>query len=150
MALLDDLGDGVDSASRKIVKRLQGVHVLVVDDEEDMVQLYTISLHAAGATVHSECDGASALDALRDGTFDIVVSDLDMPLLDGIAMIRAMRASKAFGPLPALAITGSTRTDARAHALLAGFDAFAEKPLSPTKLVEAVKDLLRKSIGSDT
>jgi two-component system, chemotaxis family, CheB/CheR fusion protein len=150
MELLDDLGDKADSASIKIVRRLQGIHVLVVDDEEDMVQLYTISLRAAGATVHSECDGASALGALRDGNFDIVVSDLDMPLVDGIAMIRAMRALKAFGPLPALAITGSTRTDARAHALLAGFDAFAEKPLSATKLVEAVKDLLRKSIGSDT
>ncbi len=148
MALLDDLGDKADSDSRKLVNRLGGVHVLIVDDEEEILQLYTMSLSAAGATVHSACDGASALDALRAGTFDIVVSDLDMPLLDGIALIRAMRASEAFGPLPALAVTGSTRTDARAVALLAGFDAFAEKPLSATKLVEAVKDLLRKSVGS--
>ncbi len=145
MALLDDAARTSPIPDGESVKTLDGVHVLIVDDEEEITELYSMSLSAAGATVHSTFDGASALDALRAGTFDVVISDLDMPLLDGIAMIRAVRQSESFGPVPAMAVTGSTRLDAREHALSAGFDAFAVKPLSAPRLVEAVRQLLRKS-----
>lgn len=128
---------------RRSPTTLDGVRVLLVDDEEDVIELYAHTLREAGATVHATFDGAAALDALAAGDFDVVISDLDMPHLDGIEMIRRVRTSEAFGPVPAMAITGSTRDAARRHALEAGFDAFSPKPLAASKLVDAVRGLVR-------
>ena len=130
-------------------KVLDGLHVLVVDDDEDIALVYAMSLRAAGATVRAALNGAAALEAICAGTFDIVVSDLDMPGIDGMEMMRVLRASSdPFRTIPALAVTGSARVDIRAQALRAGFDAFAVKPLSATKLLEAVKGLVRNSVES--
>ena len=106
-----------------------------------------MSLRAAGAKVRATPNGASALEAICADTFDIVVSDLEMPGIDGMEMMRVLRASSdPFRTIPALAVTGSTRVDIRAQALRAGFDAFAVKPLSTAHLLEAVKGLVRKSV----
>jgi len=124
------------------VRPLEGVHVLLVDDEEEITDLYAGPLRAAGALVHATFDGAAALEALAGGSFDVVVSDLDMPHVDGLEMIRRIRASEALAPVPAMAITGSTRDAAPRVALDAGFDAFLPKPLGAHALVAALVALL--------
>jgi CheY-like chemotaxis protein len=121
---------------------LVGVHVLVVDDDESLAELFVRALLAAGAVVRSTPNGREALEALRDARFDVLVSDLDMPHLDGLGLVSQVRASERHRALPALALTGSTTPDIRRRALEAGFDEFATKPVLAADLVAAVKRLL--------
>ncbi len=121
---------------------LAGVHVLVVDDDESLAELFVRTLRGAGANVRSTPNGRDALEALRDGAFDVLVSDLDMPHLDGLGLVSELRASERHRGLPALALTGSTMPDVRRRALEAGFDAFATKPVLADDLVAAVRSLL--------
>lgn len=126
---------------------LAGVNVLVVDDDEALAELFARTLLSAGASVQSTPNGREALEALRDGSFDVLVSDLDMPQLDGLGLVSEVRASDRYRALPALALTGSTVPDIRRRALEAGFDAFATKPVMADDLVAAVRKLLSRSTG---
>ena len=121
---------------------LAGVNVLVVDDDESLAELFARTLLGAGASVHSTPNGRDALEALRDGAFDVLVSDLDMPYLDGLGLVSELRASERHRSMPALALTGSTMPDIRRRALEAGFDAFATKPVLADDLIAAVRSLL--------
>lgn len=143
-------GDGDDESEPPSFHRLAllGVRVLVVDDDESLAELFVRALLAAGAVVHSTHNGRDALEALRDARFDVLVSDLDMPYLDGLDLVSHVRASERDRALPALALTGSTTPDIRRRALDAGFDEFATKPVLAVDLVAAVKRLLAvKTLG---
>ena len=65
--------------------------ILIVDDEEGICEMLTIMLERQGYTVESLLDGTKAVDILRDGSFDLVISDLRMPNIDGIELIRQIR-----------------------------------------------------------
>lgn len=121
---------------------LTGVRVLVVDDDEALAELYARSLLSAGASVHSRSNGRDALEALRNGAFDVLVSDLDMPYLDGLGLVSELRGAERHRALPALALTGSTMPGIRERALEAGFDSFATKPVLADQLIGAVRTLL--------
>ena len=132
---------------RESAKVLDGLHVLVVDDDEDIALVYAHVTPCRGCEGARHAERRVRLEAICADTFDIVVSDLEMPGIDGMEMMRVLRASSdPFRTIPALAVTGSTRVDIRAQALRAGFDAFAVKPLSTAHLLEAVKGLVRKSV----
>lgn len=138
------LEDETDApAPSELAPALEGVRVLLVDDEEDVTDVYSRALRQHGAVVEATLDGEEGLGALRAQRFDIVISDLDMPRLDGIEMVRVLRSEKGSDP-PAIAISGSVRPDVVQTALGAGFDAFATKPVPPSALVEAVLKLLRR------
>ena len=121
---------------------LAGLNVLVVDDDESLAELFARTLLGAGANVQSTPNGRDALEALREGTFDVLVSDLDMPYLDGLGLVSEVRASERHRTMPALALTGSTVPDIRRRALEAGFDAFATKPVLADDLIAAVRAVL--------
>ena len=118
------------------------MNVLVVDDDESLAELFARTLLGAGANVQSTPNGRDALEALREGTFDVLVSDLDMPYLDGLGLVSEVRASERHRTMPALALTGSTVPDIRRRALEAGFDAFATKPVLADDLIAAVRAVL--------
>jgi CheY-like chemotaxis protein len=122
---------------------LDGIRVLVVDDEGDARELVTMLLREAGAETLEACDASSALAAIDRSPPDVLVSDIGMPIEDGYALLRKlrMRAPEAGGKLPAIALTAFTRGEDVARSREAGFARHLAKPVEPAELVTAVRQL---------
>lgn len=123
---------------------LAGVFVLVVDDYDDARTLYATLLSLHGAQVTTAGSVAEAREAFERVRFDALVSDINMPEQDGIALIQWVRTqpADAGGRIPAVAITAHERGTHRELALDAGFNAFLGKPIDGADLVEALRRLL--------
>jgi CheY-like chemotaxis protein len=118
---------------------LQGLHVLVVDDNRDTREMLRQVLAYAGALVSTVADADSALGFLSNALADVVISDLSMPEHDGRWMVRGLRAmSDHHARIPAIAITAYRETEHETAALAAGFDAYLEKPLDFRRLVDTI------------
>jgi len=127
------------------VASLQGLRVLLVDDEPDSRELLEMVLAQAGATVTSAGSAREAFELLQSGRPNVLVSDIGMPDEDGYAFIRRVRAldEAALGRIPSLALTAYTRGVDRAKALAVGFTAHMGKPVNPDELVRTVARLMR-------
>ena len=125
---------------------LAGVGVLVVDDQEDARDLVATVLERAGAAVTQADCVSAALRQLSTAEFQVIVSDLGMPGEDGYVLLRRVRSSGTprQREVPALALTAYARADDRDRALLAGFQAYAAKPIDPARLVRVVAGLVRR------
>jgi signal transduction histidine kinase/ActR/RegA family two-component response regulator len=126
--------------------RLEGIHVLVVDDEPDARQLMAHTLELSGARVTVAKNTHDALDVLERAAMDVLVADLAMPGDDGFALIRKVRASAApsVASIPAAAVTAFTRDDYRQDAFAAGFQHYLGKPFRPDDLVRTVNQLANR------
>jgi CheY-like chemotaxis protein/anti-sigma regulatory factor (Ser/Thr protein kinase) len=122
---------------------LQGLSVLVLDDERDSRELVQAVLERAGAEVTLASSTREALDSLRDHRPDVIVSDIGMPREDGYVFIRALRAMSREdgGRIPVVALTAYARAEDRRRALVAGFQNHAAKPIEPQELVVVVANL---------
>ena len=120
---------------------LRGMRVLLVEDDPDARDLFGLLLEHRGAHVHRESCAADALNALRRGDFDVLLSDIRMPGQDGCELVRRLRAFD--GKLPALAISGSSSIEDRERALEAGFDAHLAKPVCAGTLAKALVEVCR-------
>jgi CheY-like chemotaxis protein len=119
---------------------LENVKVLVVDDDEDSRDLLAEVLIQVGAAV---TPATSALDALgKTGPFDVVVSDIAMPDLDGYALMRRLRCTVDAATLPAIALSGYSRPEDERLALEAGYQRLLSKPVAVTDLVTTIRDLV--------
>ena len=125
--------------------RLDGVRVLVVDDDSDSRDLFTAILTHAGAEVTAASTVRDALASARRARPDVVVCDIAMPDDDGFALIREMGSwpIEQGGGVPALALTAYARLEDRDRALAAGFQAHLSKPVEPRDLLETVTRLAR-------
>jgi PAS domain S-box-containing protein len=126
---------------------LDGVRVLVVDDEADTRDLIATVLEGCGAEVVTARTAAEGLAELERQRPDVVLSDLAMPGDDGFVFIRTIRAHESPGsrPLPAAALTAYAHGDDRVAVLAAGFDMHIPKPIDPAELAQAVAELARRS-----
>ncbi|MEZ5283841.1 MAG: ATP-binding protein [Vicinamibacterales bacterium] len=124
--------------------RLDGTHVLVVDDEADARDLVATALRARGAAVTVARGALEALDLVATHAFTAMVSDVGMPGIDGYTLIRRVRTMTGArgAQLPAVALTAYSRDEDRGRALEAGFSAYASKPVDPAKLVAVVASLV--------
>jgi PAS domain S-box-containing protein len=122
---------------------LDGVFVLVVDDDPDALQLISMLLEERGARVRTVGSSAEALVALENERPDVLLSDIEMPEEDGYALMRAIRALPADrgGRVPAAALTAYARAEDRMQALLAGFHLHMPKPVQPAELAAVVASL---------
>ena len=122
---------------------LDGVRILVVDDEADARELVGAILAQCGAEVTVVESARAALEALERAPFDVLVSDIVMPEEDGYGLIRRVRARGADrgGGIPALALTAYARIEDRAAAIAAGYQQHAVKPIEPAELAAAVATL---------
>jgi signal transduction histidine kinase/CheY-like chemotaxis protein len=124
--------------------RLDGVHVLVVDDEPDTREIMAHALRGCGARVTLASCAGDALGLLEAGEMDVLLADIAMPDEDGYSLIRKVRATP--GPLatiPAAAVTAHARDEERRAALDAGFQVHVAKPFEPVQLARAVETLVR-------
>jgi CheY-like chemotaxis protein len=134
------------SAAASIPNRLDGVSVLVVDDEEDALALMREVLGSAGASVETVSAARLALEKLEESRPSVLVADIGMPEMDGFEFIREVRRREgvAGGFVPALALTAYARSQDRITALASGFQMHMAKPVDPAELVVALAALAQR------
>ncbi|HET7217187.1 MAG TPA: response regulator [Vicinamibacterales bacterium] len=126
---------------------LEGVHVLVVDNERDARNLVTAILERCGASVTAVESAAAALAQIREDRPDVLISDIAMPGEDGYSLIRKVRhLDRPDSPLPAAALTAYASASDRAEALLAGYQAHLRKPVEAAELTSVVASLARPAV----
>lgn len=135
-------------------ERLAGVNALVVDDEEQVRSLLTLTLETYGAKAQVACSVKDALELLTrqapNHRFDVLICDIAMPDEDGYAMLRKTRAipPEEGGNIPAIALTAYGAFEYRMRALNAGFYAYAVKPVKPDELVVIIQEAVKKKTES--
>jgi signal transduction histidine kinase/ActR/RegA family two-component response regulator len=124
-------------------ERLDGVRVLVADDDADALLLITTVLSEGGAEVRTCSSASAALEMLRDWRPDVLVSDIGMPGEDGYSLISKLRALEIDegGSTPAIAVSAYGRPQDRVRAVAAGFTMHVPKPVDPGELTAIVADL---------
>ncbi len=149
LPLTQELGtDGVklgdSSALESEVSPLAGLQILLVDDELDMRELATTILAQAGANVRAAASAREAVNCLDCHNFDILITDLGMPDIDGYMLIRQVRTRplEQGGAIPAIALTAYAGESNQQKALQAGFQLHLSKPVEPEVLVKAIKELI--------
>jgi PAS domain S-box-containing protein len=122
---------------------LEGLRVLVVDDEADARELIATMLQPYGVEVMAAASAVEALLALQEFQPDVLVSDIGMPGEDGYALIRQLRAlsQEQGGRIPAVALTAYARAEDRTQALLAGFQLHISKPVNQAELAAVIANL---------
>jgi signal transduction histidine kinase/CheY-like chemotaxis protein len=120
--------------------RLHGVRVLVVDDDAAARELFATVLDVAGATVTTAASAHDAIAMLRHSSHDVLLSDIEMPEVDGYSLVQqALAIAQARGErLVGIAVTAYSRPEDEARSLAAGFHCHLQKPVDPRALVAAV------------
>jgi signal transduction histidine kinase len=126
---------------------LAGVRVLVVDDSEDTVWMLTRLLETEGAEIAAATSGPEALRLAGEADFDLVLSDLSMPGMDGYDLLRELRLRPRTAEVPVLALTGFGQAEDAERTRTAGFSAHLSKPVELQKLLEAVRGVMGKRGG---
>jgi len=129
------------------IPSLGGLHVLVVDDDDDTLDALRHLLEQSGARVSTASSASTAFQALAGEPPDVLLSDIGMPGEDGFSLIRRVRGldPERGGKVPAAALTAYTQPSDRDRALSAGFQAFLAKPVDPRELAAAVARLAGRS-----
>jgi PAS domain S-box-containing protein len=129
------------------LRDLNGLKVLLVDDEADARELIGRILRDCNCEVQAAASAAEALALARTGNYDLLVSDIGMPEVDGFEMLSRIRAlgPARGGSLPAIALTAFARPEDRLHALESGFLDHVPKPIEPSELVATIE---RVSVAS--
>jgi CheY-like chemotaxis protein len=117
--------------------------ILIADDRPTSRELLRLVLERAGYDVLEAEDGEQAVDRARSGNPDLILLDLQMPGLDGYAVLAALRSESRFEHLPVLALTASAMRGDREKILEAGFTDYLAKPAGPELLRDTVARLLR-------
>jgi CheY-like chemotaxis protein len=120
---------------------LDGLSVLVVEDDRDARELLGIVLEEFGAAVSVAASANDGLAAARERAFDVVLSDIAMPGLDGYGFVERLRTEALRPETPVAALTAHARLEDRDRALSAGFQRHIAKPVEPVELARAVAEL---------
>ena len=133
--------------SRSGAIRLDGIHILLVEDDDDSRKLLGTMLKRYGATVTSTKSAAEALNVFSDEVPDVMVSDIGMPDEDGYQLMRKIRARPAElgGLVPAIALTGYASRKDRERALAAGYQQHMAKPIEQADIIAAIAVLVGRA-----
>jgi CheY-like chemotaxis protein len=131
---------------RPPARALDGRRILLAEDGPDNQRLITFVLTKAGAAVVLAANGEAAADAAmaalrRNEPFDVILMDMQMPILDGYSATRRLRAAGYDRPI--IALTANAMADDKAKCMSAGCDDFASKPIDRARLIEQVAHILR-------
>ncbi len=116
--------------------------ILAVDDSASMRQMVSFTLSGAGYDVTDACDGQQALDAAKKQTFDVVVSDVNMPVMDGITLIRELRKLPQYRTTPLLMLTTESSGNKKMEGKQAGATGWIVKPFNPEQLLKTIKRVI--------
>lgn len=116
--------------------------ILVVEDDTDLVELLSYNLKSSGFSVGVANDGVEAIKKARSLLPDLILLDLMLPELDGLAVCEMLRRDPVTAGIPVIMLTAQSSEFARLNGLEAGADDFFTKPFSPKHLIGRVKELL--------
>ncbi len=115
-----------------------GKRILAVDDSASMRQMVLFTLQAAGYEVAQAGDGIEALNWARTSTADLVLTDVHMPRMDGITLVRELRALDHYKLVPMLVLTTESSQERKADGKRAGATGWIVKPFNPAQLLATV------------
>ena len=141
----EQLQPQVTSEPQMCALSLEGLRVLVVDDEADARELLTTILTQYGAKVTAVATAGEALETIQKSQLDVLVSDIGMPGEDGYTLIRKIRAidPNQGGKIPAVALTAYAGVQDQRQTLSAGFQIHLPKPVNPSQLATAIANLAK-------
>ena len=116
--------------------------ILAVDDSASIRQLVAFTLKDAGYDVTQANDGQQALGAAKSGQFDLVLTDVNMPNMDGISLTRELRSLPAYKFTPILLLTTESSVEKKQEGKSAGATGWLVKPFQPEKLLATVQRVL--------
>ena len=114
---------------------------LVVDDAPDVTEMLALFLQHAGYETVMAFSAQEALETARDACFDVIISDIGMPGMNGYELAEAVRGLEGYAEVPMIAVTGFSAFDDRGRALKSGFNAHLTKPVNPATLLELIQRL---------
>jgi two-component system, chemotaxis family, chemotaxis protein CheY len=117
--------------------------ILAVDDSPSMRQMVSATLTAAGHSVEQASDGREALAAARREVFDVVITDINMPNMDGIALVKELRGLDTYSVVPLLVLTTDGTADCKDRGRKAGATGWLLKPFSPDRLLAVIAKVLQ-------
>jgi two-component system chemotaxis response regulator CheY len=113
--------------------------VLAVDDSKSLRQMVSFTLRGAGFDVVEAENGQEALEISRKEAFNLVLTDQNMPRMDGLALVRSLRALPAYQKVPILVLTTESSDEMKQQGRAAGATGWIVKPFNPERLIEIVK-----------
>ena len=119
--------------------------ILAVDDMRSMRELVKSVLEKKGHTVIIHDDGQTAYQFAQSRTVDLVISDINMPLMDGISLVSSLRQLASYKSTPILMLTTEDAPDKKNQARAAGANGWIQKPFNPDRLINAVDKTLAKN-----
>ncbi|MBK6853171.1 MAG: response regulator [Burkholderiales bacterium] len=117
--------------------------ILAVDDSASMRQMVSFTLKSAGYSVVEAVDGQDAWEKAGSRSFDLVLTDQNMPRMDGIGLTKKLRESPQFKATPILILTTESSDQMKQAGRSAGATGWLVKPFDPTKLIEVIKKVIR-------
>ena len=116
--------------------------ILAVDDSASMRQMVGFTLKAAGYDVTEAEDGKVALEIAQKGSYNLVLSDVNMPNMDGLTLVRSLRALPAYKFTPMLMLTTESTPEKKMEGKAAGATGWLVKPFNPDQLIATIKKVL--------
>ena len=136
---------GPDAAAAAGADALQGMRILIVEDEKDTLDFVSRFLVSRGAEVVAARSAAQALALVPTARMNVLISDIGLPDVDGYELLREIRRldASAAGGVPAIALTAYARAEDRLLAFRAGYQAHVAKPVDPNELLATIVDLAK-------
>lgn len=116
--------------------------ILAVDDSVSLRQMVAFTLRSSGYDVIEAVDGVDALDKLRDRSVDLVLTDQNMPRMDGLSLVRELRGRPQFAKTPILILTTESSDEMKQAGRVAGATGWLVKPFDPKRLTEVIARVL--------
>jgi two-component system chemotaxis response regulator CheY len=113
--------------------------ILAVDDSTSMRNMVTFTLKSAGHEVFEAADGQAALTLAKQNQVDVVLADVNMPVMDGIALVRELRTLPEYKFTPILMLTTESAQDKKSSGKAAGATGWLVKPFEPEKLLATIQ-----------
>jgi two-component system chemotaxis response regulator CheY len=120
-----------------------GKQILIVDDSESIREVVSFTLEGAGHTVQQASNGSEGLELLKGNSFDLIITDLHMPVMDGIEFIKHVRSGDSHKFTPILFLTTESQVEKKNQAREAGATGWIVKPFVPEKLLAAISKVVR-------
>lgn len=117
--------------------------IMSADDSPSMRQMVSFTLKEAGYEVVEACDGRDALEKLKTEKIDMLITDLNMPKMDGIELIRQVRQMPAYKFIPVIMLTTESDENKKSAGKAAGATGWLVKPFNPAQLTAVIKKVLR-------
>jgi two-component system chemotaxis response regulator CheY len=117
--------------------------ILAVDDSASMRQMVAFTLKGAGYNVIEAADGQEALDKARGAKVDLVLTDQNMPKMDGITLVKSLRGLPSYTGTPILILTTESSDEMKAKGKAAGATGWLVKPFDPGKLLDVIKRVIK-------